>query len=171
MMDLEWNPQVVCQQLQAAAKILSDRHLKLAAKWAIEQWMGLPAEVLSTPKRNSTKTDMAAEWILDDLSPATAYAKTLMDLGDYEFAAATLSQPQQSTGNHTPSSKLISLEASLPPPLPDLQPYELYLRAYAMYLAGERRKEQEAHQQPQVTPPTTTSTRYETKRKSIMRHS
>lgn len=61
------------------------------------------------------------------------YAKTLLDLGDYAHAAATLSQPSLSKAP----------VESMSPPLPNLSPYALYLRAYALYMAGERRKEED----------------------------
>lgn len=101
------------------------------------------------------------------------YAKSLLDLGDYLHAASVLSQngneqqPQHNSHrNHQHSSHRNSsgkAAASSPtagsaaasrsgkatditqmgPPQHDLSPYGFYLRAYALYMAGERRKEEE----------------------------
>lgn len=62
-----------------------------------------------------------------------AYAKTLLDLGEFAHAAAVLSQPHATVER-------------MPPPLPDLTTAAMSMRAYALYMAGERRKE-ERHQE------------------------
>ena len=144
-LEVAWNPAVVCAELHKASQILSDRGLKLAAKWAVEQWMGLPAEVLEhhqsrDPASNNNNDDLVLSRTLEqqdslwkENSPAVHYAKALFDLGDYAHAAATLSQPSLSKAP----------VESMPPPLPNLSPYGVYLRSYALYMAGERRKEED----------------------------
>lgn len=161
--ELEWNPSQVCADLQKASQILADRQLKLSAKWAVEQWMGLPADVVvehsnsSCSAGTSASCDDAADaaatapaapstipddWLFDrdSKNPAVCYAKVLMELGEYQHAAATLSQP--SLGKYA-KVQTFKDESQMPPPLCDLSPFGLYLRAYALYLAGERRKEEE----------------------------
>jgi hypothetical protein len=66
----------------------------------------------------------------ENISDVEMYAKSLMELGEYAHAAAVLSKSNQDVTTMTP-------------PLPDLSPFGIYVRAYAMYLAGERRKEEE----------------------------
>lgn len=136
IMELEvpWNPAQVCSDLQKACQILSERCLKLSAKWAVEQWMGLPPEVVR--ESGSMPSAIPEDLVFRENSPAVYYAKTLMDLGEFAHAAATLSQPPLG------KAAVASVE-SMPPPLPDLSPFGFYLRAYALYLAGERRKEEE----------------------------
>jgi hypothetical protein len=101
----------------------------------------LPPEVLDTTHNDETASAAAASstisadllWKKENSSPTVYYAKTLMDLGEYAHAAATLSQPSLS------KSKV----ESMPAPLANLSPFAFYLRAYALYMAGERRKEED----------------------------
>lgn len=135
--NVTWNAAQVRADLQIAAKLLSDRHLNLAAKFAIEQWMGLPAEIVSEASITTNSSCIPKElssfdYFQEETCPAVFYAKTLMDLGEYAHAAATLSQPALSKTVET-----------MPPPLPDLSAFGIYLRAYALYMAGERRKEED----------------------------
>jgi hypothetical protein len=131
-----WNAAQVRADLQIAAQLLSDHNLKLAAKFAIEQWMGLPADVVSDATITTSSSWIPAHYKVgkyqQEKCPAVLYAKTLMEMGEYAHAAAILSQPSR--------SKTIE---SMPPPLEDLSEYGFYLRAYSLYMAGERRKEEE----------------------------
>ena len=133
--EVAWNPAQAYVDLQAACQVLSDRGWKLAAKWAAEQWMGLPA--VANDDVNALEPNVSEE-LLSSLScssggPMFAYAKTLLDLGEFAHAAAVLSQPHATVER-------------MPPPLPDLSMAALSMRAYALYMAGERRKE-ERHQE------------------------
>jgi Anaphase promoting complex subunit 8 / Cdc23 len=155
-----WDATMACVDLQRAALILSERCLKLAAKWAVEQWLGLPPEVIevsthtltfppSSASSSSTKqppmpsTEMPSSTIPDDLlwgveerhDPVLNYARTLFELGEYAHAAARLSETSL-------TNKAASVE-TMPPPLEDLSPKAIYIRAYALYMAGERRKEED----------------------------
>jgi anaphase-promoting complex subunit 8 len=134
-LEIAWNPAQVSADLQKACQILSERGLKLAAKWAAEQWMGIAPEMISDTVAESSISDSL---LMNDqrntLTPAVFYAKTLLELGEYAAAAAALSQPSH--------DKLSTVE-TMPPPLLDLTPFAFYLRAYALYMAGERRKEEE----------------------------
>ena len=96
--------------------------------------MGLPAQVVS-----ETSITTPSAWIPSELlqqtyhqgRPEIVYAKTLMELGEYAHAAAVLSQTSKSV-------------ETMPPPLSDLSAFGVYLRAYALYMAGEKRKEEDA---------------------------
>ena len=134
--EVAWNPAQVYVDLQAACQILSDRGWKLAAKWAAELWMGLPAVDVPpsvTPQIPAALLRTASSSALALPPPLLAYAKTLLDLGEFAHAAAVLSQPHATVER-------------MPAPLADLTAEAISLRAYALYMAGERRKEEE-HQE------------------------
>lgn len=117
--DVEWSIDTVRSELRNAVVTLSHHCLKLAAKFAADQLIGLPSDNSIDP--------------LPAPQPATdveLYAKSLMELGEYAHAAAVLSKSNQDVTTMTP-------------PLSGLSSFGIYLRAYAMYLAGERRKEEE----------------------------
>jgi len=117
--EVEWSVDTVRSELRNAVATLSHFCLKLAARWASEQLIGLPSDSHVDPLPSpQAATDVEL------------YAKSLMELGEYAHAAAVLSKSNQDVTTMTP-------------PLPDLSPFGIYLRAYAMYLAGERRKEEE----------------------------
>ena len=148
-LDVHWNPTLVKSELLKAAAILSHRGLKVAAKWASEQVIGIPvgepASLLSSaneaaesslspspnhhhhPSSNSSSS-WQDEWT--QLSEKDWYAKTLLDLGENLHAAAVL-------------SKQTTDVTQMNGPLLNLSPFGTYLRAYALYLAGERRKEED----------------------------
>lgn len=146
-LDVAWNPVAVRNELQAATTILMERGLKLAAKWAVEQWMGLPATLdnqdASMNESNhhpavpssADATQMFPDVAWKESSPHVYYAKTLMDLGEYGHAASALSQ--------TSASKDLVDRSSMPAPLPNLSSAATYLRAYCLFLAGERRKDED----------------------------
>lgn len=145
MLALAWDSSLVCSDLQKSCAILNERCLKLAAKWAAEQWMGLPPDVISSnaaipnvANSPSTISD-ELEWnkcAQNKNNPGLHYARTLLELGEYAHAAAVLSQ--------TATTKAASeVEQGMMPPIPNLTKAALYLRAYALYLAGERRKEED----------------------------
>jgi hypothetical protein len=152
LVDVPWNPFAVRDELHRASTILSERGLKLSAKWAIEQWMGLsvPPSSASGGVEDGVSAVSAGnlpphdadgggqlfsdlEW--KEASPIVHYARVLMDLGEYGHAASVLSRPS--------TSKSLVERCSMPPPLPDLSPAALYVRAYSLYMDGERRKEED----------------------------
>jgi hypothetical protein len=65
-----------------------------------------------------------------ETDPTVLYAKSLMELGEYMHAAAVLSLPN-------------IIVTTMSPPLPQLSAFGIFLRAYALYMAGERRKEED----------------------------
>ena len=140
-LDVQWNPSQVCVDLQVAASILSDRCLQIAGKFITEQWMGLPPDVISSGSETTTSTNTTCS-IPDHLhvtverNPAVAYAKVLIESAEYAFAAAVLSE----TSLNNPDGSVETMN----PPLSDLTPKAIYYRAYALYLAGERMRTEEA---------------------------
>ena len=151
-MEMAWNPIVAVTDLRLASQILSDRCLKLSAKWCAEQWMGLPPEVVVSAaaavstglEENSSLDATSSTTISEELllstsvlhqhDPAVQYSKAVFELGEYAHAAAILSETSL-------QNKAASVE-SMSPPLPDLSPKATYFRAYALYMAGERAKEE-----------------------------
>lgn len=144
-LDVHWDPTLVKSELLRAATILSHRGLKLAAKWASEQVLGIPvgkpASLLSSTINGATESSSSSspnyyqhpsswqnEWT--QLSEKDWYAKTLLDVGENLHAAAVLSKPTTDV-------------TQMNGPSPNLSPFGTYLRAYALYLAGERRKEED----------------------------
>jgi Anaphase promoting complex subunit 8 / Cdc23 len=154
-----WDATLACVDLQLASQILTERCLKLAAKWAVEQWLGLPPEIIEGSTHTSTflppsaslsstqqpmlSPEIPSSTIPDDLlwgveerhDPVLNYARTLFELGEYAHAAARLSETSL-------TNKAASIE-TMPPPLEDLSPKAIYIRAYALYMAGERHKEED----------------------------
>jgi anaphase-promoting complex subunit 8 len=154
-MEMAWNPIVAVTDLRLASQILSDRCLKLSAKWCAEQWMGLPPEVVVSAAATSaavvTRLDehssldavsttsiseelLLSTSVLHQHDPAVQYSKAVFELGEYAHAAAILSETSL-------QNKAASVEI-MPPPLPGLSPKATYFRAYALYMAGERAREQ-----------------------------
>jgi len=99
----------------------------LAAKWACEQLIGLPDETIV--KTTNVNIEYSNKNIIK-MTSIELYAKSLMELGEYAHAAAVLSQP----ASHV---------TVIAPPRADLTNYGIFLRAYAMYLAGEQRQSQQ----------------------------
>lgn len=132
-LEMAWDPAVACTDLKVASQILTDRCLKLSAKWCAECWMGLPPEIVMDGNlESSTISDDLLPAI--EINPAVQYSKTVLELGEYSHAAAILSETSL-------TNKAASVE-SMPPPLPDLTPKATFFRAYALYMAGERAKEE-----------------------------
>lgn len=127
-MEVHWDPSLIRAELLQATSILSLRGLKLAAKWAAEQMVGIP---MGTPGRLDllpSKNKLAKEW--SQLTEQDWYAKSLLELGEYLHAAAALSEPT------TDATRMM-------PPVESISSFGIYLRAYCLYMAGERRKEEE----------------------------
>lgn len=153
-LDVHWDPNSIRSELQIATIILSQHCLKQAAKWAAEQLLGLPPPpnpnnddnimpTSPTTNNNKDRTDAATatttssnEQFLflkssQEISdPVILYAKSLLELGEYVHAASVLSLPNP-------------IVTTMTSPLPNLSSYGIFLRAYALYLAGEKRKEED----------------------------
>ena len=152
---VDWDPAILHRDLRHATTVLNHRGLKLAAKWAAEQWMGLPPSLASSSSllpedMSSSSTDSSR------MTPQDWYAKTLMDVGEYLHAAYVLSATTATTTNHNDTTQSSRNNTtirhqhppmddvlSMPPPAPHSTSFGIYLRAYALYMAGERRKEEE----------------------------
>jgi Anaphase promoting complex subunit 8 / Cdc23 len=150
--EVSWNPAQVCVDFQVASAILSDRGLKVATKWIAELWMGLPPEIIDTTTATTGKYDTNHHdatmmmcsipdrlHVVSETNPAVAYAKSLLDLGEYAHAAAILSE----TSLNNPGASVETMN----PPLTDLCSKAIFYRAYALYLAGEKRKHERVQQQ------------------------
>lgn len=137
-LEVNWDPSLVKSELLQASAILSHRCLKLASNWAATQMAGVPlghaaslggksngAQLLQEEYANMTETD----W----------YAKSLVDLGEYLHAAAVLSQTLNGGGSSSSTTEITQVG----PPQAGLSSYGFYLRAYTLYMAGERRKEED----------------------------
>lgn len=147
-----WDVEEVRQSLRGASIELSKRGLKLAAKWAAEQLVGLPMTLSSstatpsfwyTPPKDGIPSKVTTAPPLDHqhhLEDQVIYAQSLFDMGEFDAAAYVLSQQPSTT---TESRTMIVGREDMGPPHPQLSPYGLFLRAYALYLSGERRKEQD----------------------------
>lgn len=134
-LEMAWNPSQACIDLQRACQILTERGLKLSAKWAAEQWMGLPPEIIEDAGHSTVSSTVPDDLLFGvERNPALCYSRTLFELGEYAHAAAVLSETSL-------TNKSASVE-SMPPPLSDLTARAVYYRTYALYMAGERRKEE-----------------------------
>ncbi|CAM9631813.1 unnamed protein product, partial [Phaeothamnion confervicola] len=108
-------------ELRRAVVDLSARGLKLAAKWAAEQLLALPEasaedEELVVPYSSSSSA-------VGSFGDKLLFAKSLFDVGEYQRAALVIAKEGAPLGNV--------------PALP------LFVRQYALYLAGEKRKTEE----------------------------
>ena len=156
-----WNLDHIRTSLRDAVEDLSNHSLKLASKWAAEQLLGLPTPTSSSnvcqsnsfdnvnsssprtlfPIKKSTRREKVRTITPDyDL---ILYAKNLLDLGEYERAAHVLSSHDDLNTNLNKEISMSMKCNNNGPPLPHLSPTGIYFRAYALYLAGERRKEEE----------------------------
>ena len=165
-----WNVEATRSALREAAAQLGRRGLKLAAKWAAEQVVGLPPPHPGAA-RGSTEQDVSSSGGSD----LELHARTLLECGEYRAAASTLSGPPVNPSgdaaaaaahaaasaagagvgrmrNNRAAANRAALSTSssgaggdlvIGPPLEGLSPFGTYLRAYSLYMAGERRKEEE----------------------------
>jgi anaphase-promoting complex subunit 8 len=118
--NVQWDSREIHRDLKNAIVQLSHHCLKLAAKWACEQLIGLPDD----------EDEAVIPLFSTNMTSKELYAKSLLELGEHAHAAAILSQPAVHV-------------TVIAPPLPKLSQYGIYLRAYSMYLAGEQRKSQQ----------------------------
>ena len=132
MMESSWNVEEARSALRNAATLCSRRGLKLASRWASEQLVGLaPPQINDTAPNNITNHSVTIT--NESLNDHEIYAHSLFETGEYGRCALSLSQRCTSSGTIS----------EIPPPRNDLSPTGIYLRAYALYLEGERKKEEE----------------------------
>ena len=154
-LEIHWDPSVIKSELLQAAAVLSHRSLKLAAKWASEQMVGIPvgqpASLQATNEEdNAANADTKPQIqgiMREELLNMTEhdwYAKSLVEVGEYLHAAAVLSEDLNSNNVDASSSSGGGSDIThMGPPAQGLSTYGVYLRAYALYMAGERRKEED----------------------------
>jgi Anaphase promoting complex subunit 8 / Cdc23 len=168
-LEIHWEPSLVKAELLQASAILSHRCLKLAAKWAAEQVVGIPVgqpaslqeennpeelesgQDQKTPPAAAPRVQSVLQEELLNMTEQDWYAKSLVELGQYLQAAVVLSQEAGSSGDDDGNVNDADGNASqinmpeitqIGPPSSNLSSYGIYLRAYALYMAGERRKEE-----------------------------
>ncbi|KAL3924246.1 MAG: hypothetical protein SGILL_001159 [Bacillariaceae sp.] len=161
-LEIHWEPSMVKSQLLQASAVLSHRGLKLASKWAAEQVVGIPVGQPASLGMNQDEEELHHDQdfatsvpsriptvIQEELLNMTEkdwYAKSLLEVGEYLHAAAFLSRDLGVDGegiSTTTTSATACDITQIGPPLTELSSYGVYLRAYALYMAGERRKEEE----------------------------
>ena len=150
--------QSVKAELRRAARLLMDRGLYFAAQWAAElvtqmkQPSSQPAAkrgLLFSPDSASSLPSSAAH----SLPLASPSPPTPSSVSDMSSAAFPLPAPvddylllAKSYFDLREYRRCAHLLESLPPSLSS--PHHTFLRLYALYLAGEARKEEEQHEQP-----------------------
>ena len=154
-----WDVEDARLALRNAVQILSQRGLKLASKWASEQLIGLaPTSTAASSQKFDFRGKVEDSPISSLLNEAgndlELYAKSILDLGEYHRAAAVLSSNpsvdttmSSSSGGARVNARSVGKaqggDLGIQPPRKNLTPYGIYLRSYALYMAGERRKEEE----------------------------
>lgn len=158
--NLPWNVEEARSTLRNATVILSNRGLKMASRWAAEQLNSLaPLPSNDHETRGNANVNQSALSTIAFSNLQTngndleMYAKSIMDLGEYQRAASILSANPDGLNNNSNESGLLPTgkkrigtkggDLIINPPLDTLTSYGVYLRAYALYMAGERRKEEE----------------------------
>ena len=168
--NLPWNVEEARSTLRNATVILSNRGLKMASRWAAEQLNSLAplpsndhetrgnanANVNHNHNHNhdvSGHSTIASSNLQTNGNDLEMYAKSIMDLGEYQRAASILSANPDGLNNNSNESGLLPTgkkrigtkggDLIINPPLDTLTSYGVYLRAYALYMARERRKEEE----------------------------
>lgn len=136
-----WDLEGARENLRNATSILSQRGLKLASRWAAEQLNGLAPS--PSPDQPSPSMGML-HGAGNDLE---LYAKSIFDLGEFHRAAAILSLNPTEGEVFKPSGKrrveTKGGDLTILPPRNSLTSFGIYLRAYALFMAGEKRKEEE----------------------------
>ncbi|KAL7441922.1 hypothetical protein ACHAXH_008305 [Discostella pseudostelligera] len=144
-----WNVHHTRMQLRRASRECSRRGLKLASRWASEQLMGLAATPAQTDNNTRSMIVDDGHFALEECcqpNDTELYAMSLFDLGEYSRAAHALSTPSTSSAAHNAATASPSSDGSLlliNPPRTNLTPLGIYLRAFSLYLEGERRKEEQ----------------------------
>ena len=155
-----WNLDQARQQLRRATKECSRRGLKLASRWASEQLLGLAVSNTNTTANNNDNNSSSMNKSMDSQASSVLplpllseekcqpndielYATSLFDLGEYSRAAHILSMSASSTNNTSTSPSSDGSLGQINPPRDNLSSIGIYLRAFALYLEGERRKEEQ----------------------------
>ena len=160
-----WNAQQIHQELRKAAVELKDRGLKVAAKFVTEQLVGIDMRQVTHTSAKASSEDVEEDFVsprtppkqrskdklfgdlpipschnlemptnrgVTDDTDKLLFAQVLFDSGEFERSASILSEAGFSDGRCTGR------------PLKVLSSKGIFLRGYALYLAGEKRKEEDA---------------------------
>jgi len=123
------------RELRRAIPILREHGLKQSAKFCAEQLIGLAgdgdAQIARPPPAPSPAQQTLA--LLERGAPSDAFllAQTFFDLGEYARCAVALTA-EADRGAPLPAAA----------PVHEAAPRDVFLWAYALYLAGEKRKEE-----------------------------
>ncbi|KAJ1448430.1 hypothetical protein M885DRAFT_471139 [Pelagophyceae sp. CCMP2097] len=132
-------------ELRRAIPILREHGLKRSAKFCAEQLAGLREvgeatvgegmDVEAAAAEESSSESLATLRLLESGAPSDAFllAQSFFDCGEFVRAAVAIS------GVGAPGGPLPAAE-----PAVEAAPRDVFLWAYALYLAGEKRKEEEA---------------------------
>jgi len=142
-----WDIEEARAALRHASSELTLKGLVLAAKWASEQLIGLPRGERKPQEIFLGSQDKEEEDLV-------LYAQSLFHMGELDRVASYLSQPLGTVRQSQHASAItapvltshVKTEAKgriVGPPLEEMSPHGIYLRAYALYLSGERKKEEE----------------------------
>lgn len=143
-----WDLEEARSNLRNATQILSKYGLKLASRWVAEQLNSLAPPKQGSSAANVSPPALHSEFLKSG-NDLEYYAKSVMDVGDYHRAAFILSanpDDLNGAGISATGKKRIGTSSGdlvIHPPRDSLTSYGLYLRAYSLYMAGERRKEEE----------------------------
>lgn len=118
--------QQVTPSLALAVRDLQARGLKHAAKWAAELLVGLPEGTDFTAVSQEAAAKVSQASLQDHGSAMYMLGKSYFDLGEYQRCAHALRGATTAGGGGGVGRGL-----------------EFFLRGYALYLAGERRKEEQ----------------------------
>mmetsp|Transcript_22623 Transcript_22623/g.49203 ORF Transcript_22623/g.49203 Transcript_22623/m.49203 type:complete len:948 (+) Transcript_22623:225-3068(+) len=115
-------------------------------------------ELLYEQEQEQNNPNLSIVRELQSMTAEDWYAKSLFELGEFLHAASVLSRDTNAStntnanantnargGNGTSSNNSSNTKdiTQMGPPKDDLSSYGFYLRAYALYMAGERRKEED----------------------------
>ncbi|KAL7536169.1 hypothetical protein ACHAWF_005387 [Thalassiosira exigua] len=155
-----WDLEDARTRLRRASWECGRRGLKLAGRWASEQLVGLaPPPASQSQPQPLTQGGVGATATAADLSPLSLaeelcrpndlelHAASLLDLGEHARAAHVLSCPPAAPLSASSPSLPSPDDSTLPhagPPRADLTPFGIQVRAYELYLDGERRREERA---------------------------
>lgn len=145
------------EQLRSAVLALNMRGLHQAAKWAAEQLTGLDVNCDAPLVDPSSLQGRLLCKRFSDCSDRYLLAKTFFDVGEYQRAAHVLAAPGTKAfrrqidkkgacpekSSHNNNDDVPHVDTEDPAVLLGLSGEELFLKAYAFYLAGEQAKEQE----------------------------
>ncbi|KAL7513116.1 hypothetical protein ACHAXN_010174 [Cyclotella atomus] len=140
-----WDIEEARIQLRQASLECGRRGLKIASCWASEQLVGL-APPPSTTSSQTTSTSCHSETMIsnstDTITNDEIYASSLFNMGEYSRCVHALSE-HSSQLDYPHDNDSVSNGKVVYPPKHNLSSMGIYLRAFALYLEGERKQHEE----------------------------